>query len=80
MDRSELLKSINEVFITVFNDKTINITENSTAGDIKEWDSLNNIKLVVSVEKKLKIRFRADEIRDWQKVGDMCDSILARFP
>ena len=78
MTKPELLQQINEIFIDVFNDPRIVVTEQTTAADVEEWDSLNHIQLVVAIEKRLKVKFRADEIRDWKNVGEMCSSILSK--
>ena len=51
MDKSEILKSIAEVFDEIFEDHNIQIMETTTANDIEEWDSLTNFELIVAVEK-----------------------------
>lgn len=75
MERNELLQKINEVFIDNLDNDNIVLTENTTADDIEEWDSLTHVQLVVAVEKKFKIRFIAKEIQGWKNVGEMIDSI-----
>jgi acyl carrier protein len=78
MNKAELLKILNEVFVDIFNDDKIVVTEATHAEDIEDWDSLTNIQLVVAIEKRLKIKFKAGEIREWQNVGDLCNSILSK--
>lgn len=79
MERSEILKKVNEVFIDNLDNDDIVLTENSTADDIEEWDSLTHVQLVVAVEKKLNIRFNAKEIQSWKNVGEMIDSISSKI-
>jgi acyl carrier protein len=79
MERSEILKKVNEVFIDNLDNDDIVLTENSTADDIEEWDSLTHVQLVVAVEKKLNIRFNAKEIQSWKNVGEMIDSISTKL-
>ena len=79
MERNELLQKINEVFIDNLDNDTIVLTENTTADDIEEWDSLTHVQLVVAVEKKFKIRFIAKEIQSWKNVGEMIDSISSKL-
>jgi len=79
MERSEILKKINEVFIDNLDNDDIVLTESSTADDIEEWDSLTHVQLVVAVEKKLNIRFNAKEIQSWKNVGEMIDSISTKL-
>ena len=75
MSKDEIMCRIASIFQDIFNDDTIRITEQSSAKDIDEWDSLNNIQIIISLEKMFKIRFKASDIRAWNNVGEMCQSI-----
>jgi acyl carrier protein len=79
MDKTEILKRVNTVFIDVLDDEKLVLTEATTANDVEEWDSLNHIQLVVAVEKKFGIRFASREIQGWKNVGEMVDSISAKI-
>jgi acyl carrier protein len=79
MDKTEILKKVNAVFVDVLDDEKIVLTEATTANDVEEWDSLNHIQLVVAVEKKFGIRFTSREIQGWKNVGEMVDSINAKI-
>ena len=79
MDKAEILKKVNAVFVDVLDDEKIVLTEATTANDVEEWDSLNHIQLVVAVEKKFGIRFTSREIQGWKNVGEMVDSISAKI-
>lgn len=75
MERNDILQKVSEVFIDNLDNDNIVLTEQTTADDIEEWDSLTHVQLVVAVEKKFKIRFNAKEIQSWKNVGEMIDSI-----
>jgi len=75
MERSEILKQVNEIFVNTLDNEDIVITETTRAPDVAEWDSLTHIELVVAVEKHFKIRFTAKEIQTWDNVGEMLDCI-----
>lgn len=79
MDKTEILKKVNAVFVDVLDDEKIVLTEATTANDVEEWDSLNHIQLVVAVEKKFGIRFASREIQSWKNVGEMVNSISAKI-
>jgi len=78
MDRADILKKVNDVFIDVLDNESIVLKEETTANDIAEWDSLNHIQLVVTIEKQFRIRFGSGEIQRWKNVGEMIDSISAK--
>jgi len=75
MTRTEILRIINAIFINVLDDDTVVLTEETTANDVDEWDSLNHIQLVVAIEKHFKIRFASQEILSWQNIGEMVSSV-----
>ena len=69
------IEQLREIFADVFDNDAIVIDENTSAKDIRQWDSLHHLQLVVSIEKHFKIRFTATEILDWKTAGDMVKSI-----
>lgn len=78
MERKEIFEKLNEVFEDVLDmDETPNLTDETSANDIEEWDSLSHVQLVVAVEKAFKVKFTSAEIMKWQNVGQMVDSIQA---
>jgi acyl carrier protein len=79
MDKPEILKEVNAIFIDVLDNENIVLKTETTANDIAEWDSLNHIQLVVAVEKHFKIRFSSGEIQRWKNVGEMIDSLSAKI-
>ncbi len=78
MDRNELLKKINAIFIDILDNEEVVIAESTTADDVYEWDSLTHIQLVVAIEKYFKIRFTSKEIQSWNNVGEMMNCILEK--
>lgn len=76
---SDILKQVNDIFIDVLDNEAIVLTNETTAGDIDEWDSLSHIQLVVAIEKHFKIRFASKEIQSWNNVGEMVNSIAGKI-
>ena len=75
MDRKDILKQINIIFVDTLDDPSIVIEETTQATDVDEWDSLTHIMLVVAIEKQFKIRFTSREIQSWKNVGEMMTCI-----
>lgn len=78
MERSEIFKRLEEIFVDVFELDGIELTDTTSAEDIEEWDSLSHIQLIVAVEKAFGIKFTSREIMKWNNVGEMVDTIQQR--
>jgi len=61
---------LQEVFRDVFDDEEIVITDETTADDIEEWDSLAQVQLVVAVEDEFKVKFNIIETIKLKNVGE----------
>ena len=78
MDRSELLKTVQDIFRDILDDEEIVLEDSTTADDVEGWDSLTHIQLIVAIEKQFKIKFTSKEILSWRNVGEMLDSIAVK--
>ncbi len=79
MELSEILISINKIVIDVLGRNTIKLGFETTAKDIEDWDSLNNLLIIVSIEKHFKVKFASQEIMHFRNVGDICESVKLRL-
>ena len=71
----QILERLTNVFQDVFDDDSIVLTENSTADDIEEWDSLNQIKIILACEKEFDIKLNARDINTLENVGALLDHL-----
>jgi len=62
---------LQEIFRDLFDDDDIVLTDSTSAADIRGWDSLKNVKLIVQIEKKFKIRFSTGEVVGLKNVGEL---------
>ena len=76
MTHEELMQEIQEIFRDNFDDDSLVITRETTAEDIEDWDSLEQINLLTAMEKKFGVKFTLDDVRGLENVGDMADLIL----
>ena len=75
MTLKEVMETVNDIFIEILEDEEIELKYGTNTDDIKEWDSLTNIELVVAIEKEFNIRFVLSEFYKFQNVGQMCEYI-----
>lgn len=73
------MPEVTQIFRRVLDDESIQLRYETTANDVKDWDSLNHIELVVAIERHFKIKFNFAELQKFKNVGEMCDSIVARI-
>ena len=71
-------KRLNNVFRDVFDDDTISVRPETTARDIEDWDSLEHIRLISSVEREFGMRFRMGEVSTMKNVGEMAAIVRER--
>ena len=79
MSRSELFSRVAaEIAVSIKCDPSL-ITPTTCAADIKNWDSLNNVKLLIHLERRFGIRFAGLEASSLQNVGELVDVIAAKL-
>ena len=79
MDKKKAtLVKIKPIFVKVFNNKNIKLSYKSSSSNIRNWDSLAQITLVLNIERMFKIKFKISEISSLRNVGEMIDLILRK--
>jgi len=78
MGNNETLSQVQNIFRDELDNENIVLTEETTANDIEEWDSLTHIMLVVAIEKHFKIKFTSKEILSWKNVFGMIENITSK--
>jgi acyl carrier protein len=79
MERSEILKRVEEIFREELGQNTLVLTEETTAEDVDGWDSLSHVQLVAVMEDAFGIEFSSREILSWDNVGDLISSIQKKI-
>jgi acyl carrier protein len=78
MDEPQIYARLAEIFQDVFDDESIEVTSHLSAKDVDGWDSLTHIRLMLTVERVFKIKFKTSEIGNLENVGDLVVLIRAR--
>ena len=78
MDQSTIYARLAEVFAEVFDQDSISVSPTLSAKDVDGWDSINHIRLLLTVEKAFKIKFTTSEVGNLKNVGDLVSLIGTR--
>lgn len=78
MTYEEVRTRLNKVFCNVFNNDGIIITEQTTANDIEQWDSLKHLTLISETEEEFGINFSLKELVAMRNVGDYIRIIVSK--
>lgn len=76
---NDILERINKVFKIVFENDNLTVSEQTSAEDIEEWDSLKHIGILSLLEQEFHIEFDIDEIVSMENVGDMLKIIRKKI-
>ncbi len=71
----DILRRVQDIMEDTFDLDNLEVTRETSAADVEEWDSLSHIRFIVAVEKRFGFRFSSAEIEGFSKVGDLVDSI-----
>lgn len=59
------------IFREVFNDPDLVVNENTTAAEVRGWDSFNHMNLIMTIEEAFSVSFSTKEIGQMGRVGDL---------
>ncbi len=79
MTHEEVLETVRGIFRDVFDDEDLIVEDSTNSSDIEDWDSLEHIALVVSMEKELNLKFDLKEVNKLENVGQMVDLIISKL-
>ncbi len=79
MEKNEILKKVETIFRSVFDNNSLVLTTETSALDIPEWNSLNHMILISEVESAFSIRFKLRDLNMMRNVGDMIDLIASKL-
>ena len=75
MDKQSIFEAVQQIFRDNFDDEELEITRETCADDIEDWDSLEQINLLTAIEKKFSIKFKLADVRNLKDVGDLLDLV-----
>lgn len=72
------IEQLTEIFQDVFDNDDIALEREHTAADVKGWDSVMNVRIMLEIESEFGVRFNAGEVAGFKSVGQLVDAIDAR--
>ena len=76
MSREEVLAKVTNVLREEFEDDELQISDQTTAADVEEWDSLSHLSIVHEIETTFGIKLTMAEIQESKNVGEFVDAIV----
>lgn len=79
MNRNEITEKLTAIFHGVFNDNNIVLSDEMTAKDVENWDSLTHMLMITKVEETFGIKFKLKELNKLKMVGDLINTIETKL-
>ena len=71
MNKKELRIKLKDIFQNIFEDDKIELTDDLSAKDVDNWDSLTHMILITEIEEKFEIKFSLKDLNQLENVGDL---------
>lgn len=71
MDKDQVKDQLTTVFRDTFENATLELSDDLTASDVDNWDSLTHMVLIGNIEKHFGIKFKLKELNKMNTVGDL---------
>ena len=79
MTRQELLVLIQNILADVLGNESLQLTEQSTAEQVPDWDSINQVKLLIGLENELNFRFSSQDVEGLKNVGALINLVQRKL-
>ena len=77
---TEIYRVLTEIFNDVFMRDDLTLTPELSVADLREWDSLKQIDIVIATEERFGIRLNTRELDSLRNVGDLACLVRAKNP
>jgi len=79
MEKENILSEVQTIFRDILDNENIVLKATTKASEVKGWESLTHLQLIVSIEKHFNIKFSSEEYFSWKNVGEIIDSIQIKL-
>ena len=78
MTKAEAMEALTPVFREVFDDDSIELSDELTAADVEGWDSVEHFNLISEIESRFGMRFKMKEVSGMKNVGELAEIVAER--
>jgi acyl carrier protein len=71
----EIYRELTNIFREIFDDDSLILQPELTAADIKDWDSLKQIDILIAVQERFRLKVSSRDLDGLASVGDLVDVI-----
>ena len=79
VDKQKILFEIAQIIREVVDQPDLQISMQTTAENVEEWDSFNHINIVVAIEARFGVKFQTAEIEELKNVSDLVDLVWEKM-
>jgi acyl carrier protein len=71
--------ALTKIFHDVFDDDSIVLRPDLSAADVEGWDSLAHVRLLLTIERRMGIKFNAVEAGKLKNVGELIELVDSKL-
>jgi acyl carrier protein len=75
MNDAEIYAGLTEVFHDAFGDDSLVLTPQTAADQVKGWDSVKMVTIILGVEQHFDVKLRSREVDKLKNVGDLAELV-----
>ncbi len=79
MTNDKIFEEISNIISKTLNIKVNDLNLNSGKNNILKWDSLNQVKIILAIEEKYKIKFGTDNFEDLNNIKKIVEVISEKI-
>ncbi len=79
MTSDQILTDLTDLLRDVLDIPDLVLSRDTTAADVKGWDSVNHINIVVGAEMRFGVKFRTAELDEIHNVGELVELIARKL-
>ncbi len=79
MKKEEIIEILNDIFLDIFELEKSVLDETEDLFEMENWDSLNQVRLIATVENEFNIKVTEADINNFKSFRTIVDFIYSKF-